>query len=153
VAPNASTSACNGSPGWPHQDLHGLEFRDKATSLLLRSRTPILGTRRGRLAGLPRPEITLPIELKRELFDMLSSDVARQLKRRKLSADDVLEDFEASRKRRRVTRRRRLTSSSPPSLVVVRHWHYPTHRQGRTSAGVQIAVGSNTFVSSCYCVA
>jgi hypothetical protein len=51
------------------------EFRDKATGL--RSRTPILVTRRGRLAGIffPRPEITLPIELKRELFDMLSSDV------------------------------------------------------------------------------
>ena len=56
------------------------EFRDKATGLV-RSRTPILVTRRGRLAGIffPRPEITLPIELKRELYDMLSSDVARQL--------------------------------------------------------------------------
>jgi hypothetical protein len=84
------------------------EFRDKATGLL-RSRTPILVTRRGRLAGIffPRPEITLPIELKRELYDMLSSDIARQLKRRKVSEDDVLEDFEASRKRRRATRRRR----------------------------------------------
>jgi hypothetical protein len=61
------------------------EFRDKATGLL-RSRTPILVTRRGRLAGIffPRPEITLPIELKRELYDMLSRDVARQLKRRKV---------------------------------------------------------------------
>lgn len=84
------------------------EFRDKATGLL-RSRTPILVTRRGRLAGIffPRPEITLPIELKRELYDMLTSDIARQLKRRKISEDDVLEDFQASRKRRRATRRRR----------------------------------------------
>jgi hypothetical protein len=84
------------------------EFRDKATGLL-RSRTPILVTRRGRLAGIffPRPEVTLPIELKRELCDMLSSDVARQLKRRKVLEDDVLRDFEASRKRRRATRRRR----------------------------------------------
>jgi hypothetical protein len=84
------------------------EFRDKATGLL-RSRTPILVTRRGRLAGIffPRPEITLPIELKRELYDMLSSDIARQLKRRKVSEDDVLGNFEASRKRRRATRRRR----------------------------------------------
>ena len=84
------------------------EFRDKATGLL-RSRTPILVTRRGRLAGIffPRPEITLPIELKRELYDMLSSDVARQLKRRKVSEEDVLEDFEASRTKRRATRRRR----------------------------------------------
>jgi hypothetical protein len=54
------------------------EFRDKATGLL-RSKTPILVTRRGRLAHIffPRPEITLPIELKRELYDMLSNDVAR----------------------------------------------------------------------------
>jgi hypothetical protein len=29
----------------------------------------------------PRPEITLPIELKRELYHILSSDIARQLKR------------------------------------------------------------------------
>jgi hypothetical protein len=38
---------------------------------------------------------------------MLSSDVARQLKRRTVPEDDVLEDFEASRKKRRLTRRRR----------------------------------------------
>jgi hypothetical protein len=84
------------------------EFRDKATGLL-RSRTPILVTRRGRLAGIfcPRPELTLPIELKRELFDMLSRDVARQLKRRRVSEDDVLKDFETSRKKRRAVRRRR----------------------------------------------
>ena len=84
------------------------EFRDRATGFL-RSRTPILITRRGRLAGIffPRPELTLPIELKRELYDMLSSDVARQLKRRNVSEEDVVKDFEASRKRRRATRRGR----------------------------------------------
>jgi hypothetical protein len=38
---------------------------------------------------------------------MLSSDVARQLKRRRVSEADVLEDFEASRKKRRAARRRR----------------------------------------------
>ena len=59
-------------------------------------------TRRGRLAGIffPRPEITLPIELKRDLYDMLSGDVARQLKRRKASEDYVQNDFEASRNSR-----------------------------------------------------
>ena len=84
------------------------EFRDQATGLL-RSRTPILVTRRGRLAGIffPRPEATLPVELKRELFAMLSADVARQLKRRKVSEEDVLDDFEASRKKHRAARRRR----------------------------------------------
>jgi len=84
------------------------EFRDKATGLL-RSKTPILVTRHGRLAGIffPRPELTLPIELKRELYAMLSSDVARQLKQRRISEDAVLRDFEASRRKSRAARRRR----------------------------------------------
>ena len=84
------------------------EFRAKAT-WLLRSKTPILVTRHGRPAGIffPRPEITLPIELKRELYGMLSSDIARQLKRRGVSEDAVLKDFAESRRRRRATRRRR----------------------------------------------
>jgi len=120
---NAFTSgAHDGTPGRAdgrgpyngHWSDHGMristvrEFRDNATGLL-RSRAPILVTRRGRLAGIffPRPELTLPIELKRELYDMLRSDVARQLKRRKISEADVLKDFEASRKKRRAARRRR----------------------------------------------
>jgi hypothetical protein len=84
------------------------EFRNKTTGLL-RSTTPILVTRRGRLVGIffPRPEITLPIELKRELYDMLSSDVAQQLKRRRVCEGGVLKDFEASRNQRRAARRRR----------------------------------------------
>jgi len=71
------------------------EFRDQATGLL-RSKTPILVTRHGRLAGIffPRPEVTLPIELKRELYDMLSRDIARELKKRRVSEDEILEDFE-----------------------------------------------------------
>jgi hypothetical protein len=85
------------------------EFRDKATGLL-RSRDPILVTRRGRLAGVffPQPEASLPIELKRELFATLSAEVARQFKRRKLTEKAVLEDFAQWRKERRgETRRRR----------------------------------------------
>ena len=84
------------------------EFRDQATGLL-RSKTPILVTRHGRLAGIffPRPEVTLPIELKRELYDMLSRDVARELKKRRVSEDEILEDFEASRRKPRAARRRR----------------------------------------------
>jgi predicted nucleic acid-binding protein len=44
------------------------EFRDNATGYL-RSKDPILVTRRGRLAGVffPRPEASLPVEFKREL--------------------------------------------------------------------------------------
>ena len=84
------------------------EFRDKATGLL-RSRDPILVTRRGRLAGVffPQPEASLPMEFKRELFATLSAEVARQIKRRRLSEDDVLADFATWRKERRATRRRR----------------------------------------------
>jgi len=84
------------------------EFRDQATGLL-RSKTPILVTRHGRLAGIffPRPEVTLPIELKRELYDMLSRDTARELKKRGVSEDEILEDFEASRRKPRAARRRR----------------------------------------------
>ena len=84
------------------------EFRDQATGLL-RSKTPILVTRRGRLAGIffPRPEISLPLELKRELYGMLSADVARDLKKRGVSEDDVLADFSATRRKRRAARRRR----------------------------------------------
>jgi hypothetical protein len=50
------------------------EFWDNATRLL-RSRSPILITRRGRLAGIffPRPEASLPLELKREGLTMTTS--------------------------------------------------------------------------------
>jgi hypothetical protein len=84
------------------------EFRDNASSLL-RSRTPILVTRRGRLAGIffPRPEASLPIELKRELFPALADDIARQLKKRRLGETDVLEDFANWRQDTRGNRRRR----------------------------------------------
>ena len=84
------------------------EFRDKATGLL-RSKDPILVTRRGRLAGVffPRPDATLPLELKSELFSILSAEVARQLRRRRITEKEVLEDFSAWRKSRRETRRRR----------------------------------------------
>lgn len=84
------------------------EFRDQATGLL-RSRTPILVTRRGRLAGIffPRPELTLPIELKRELYQTLSDDVAKQLKSRNIKEADVLSDFATWRKKGSAARRRR----------------------------------------------
>ena len=84
------------------------EFRDNATGLL-RSKDPILVTRRGRLAGVffPWPEATLPIELKRELFSILSDQVRRQIKKRRVSEEEILADFESWRKSRRETRRRR----------------------------------------------
>ncbi len=84
------------------------EFRDHATGLL-RSKDPILVTRRGRLAGVffPRPETTMPIELKRELFPVLSAEVRRQIGKRGLREEEILADFESWRKERRATGRRR----------------------------------------------
>ena len=84
------------------------EFRDRATALL-RSEDPVLVTRRGRVAGVffPWRDATLPVDLRRELFMMLSADIARQLKRKRITEKDVLEDFAKWRKARRETRRRR----------------------------------------------
>lgn len=84
------------------------QFRDNATGYL-RSKDPILVTRRGRLAGVffPRPEASLPIEFKRELFSALSSEIMRQLQKRGLKEEQIVADFQSWRKRKRETRRRR----------------------------------------------
>ena len=84
------------------------EFRDEATTLL-RSKDPILVTRRGRVAGVffPCPAESMPIELKRELFHVLSEAIARQLRKKGLSEEEILADFERWRKERRANRRRR----------------------------------------------
>jgi hypothetical protein len=84
------------------------EFRDGASSFL-RSKDPILVTRHGRLAGVffPRPEASLPIELKQELFPVLSSELARQLKRRGIKEEEIISDFRSWRKNKRETGRRR----------------------------------------------
>jgi hypothetical protein len=84
------------------------EFRDNAPGLL-RSKDPILVTRRGRLAGIffPWPEGTMPLELKREMFSVLSEQVRRQIADAGLSEDEVLDDFDSWRKSKRATRRRR----------------------------------------------
>jgi hypothetical protein len=84
------------------------EFRDRATTLI-RSEDPILLTRRGRVAGvfLPWREATLPLDLKRELFSMLTSEIARHLKKKRVTEKDVLQDFARWKKARRETGRRR----------------------------------------------
>jgi PHD/YefM family antitoxin component YafN of YafNO toxin-antitoxin module len=84
------------------------EFRDRATGLL-RSKDPILVTRRGKLAGvfLPLKDSSLPLDLRRELFSLLSSEIARQLRKAGASERAVLSDFTNWRKSRRETRRRR----------------------------------------------
>ena len=84
------------------------EFRDRATTLL-RSDDPILVTRRGRVAGvfLPWREATLPVDLKRELFSMVTAEIAHQLKRKRVTEKEILQDFTRWRKGRRETGRRR----------------------------------------------
>jgi hypothetical protein len=81
------------------------EFRDNASGML-RAKDPILVTRRGKLAGIffPRPESTLPVELKREMFGILSAEVGRHIRKAGLSEDEVLADFESWRKTRRKKR-------------------------------------------------
>ena len=68
------------------------EFRDNATSLL-RSRSPILITRRGRLAGIffPRPEASLPVELKKELTFPLQRGLKLKLSKKVVLRPGVFE--------------------------------------------------------------
>jgi hypothetical protein len=84
------------------------DFRDRATTLL-RSDDPILVTRRGKVAGvfLPWREATLPVDFRRELFSMLTTEIARQLKKKRVTERAVLLDFERWRKESRGPRRRR----------------------------------------------
>ncbi len=83
------------------------EFRDSA-SAMLRAKDPILVTRRGRLAGIffPRPETTLPVELKREMFGVLSAEVGRQIRKRGASEGEILADFAEWRKAKRQSARK-----------------------------------------------
>ena len=81
------------------------EFRDNASGML-RAKDPILVTRRGKLAGIffPRPESTLPIELKREMFGVLSDEIARQVRRRGLNEEQILAEFDSWREAKRGSR-------------------------------------------------
>ena len=55
----------------------------------------------------PLQKNSLRGELKRELFAMLTTEIARQIKRRGISEKEALADFEGWRKGRRETRRGR----------------------------------------------
>lgn len=84
------------------------DFRDRATTLF-RSDDPILVTRRGKVAGvfLPWREASLPVDFKRELFAMLTTEIGRQLKKKRATEKAVIQDFERWKKGRRETGRRR----------------------------------------------
>lgn len=78
------------------------EFRDKATQMF-RSEEPILVLRRGEIAGLyfPYPHKTLPVELKRRLFEEITRSLAERLAQAGVEEEAILEDFEAFQARRR----------------------------------------------------
>jgi hypothetical protein len=84
------------------------DFRDRATTLF-RSDDPVLVTRRGKVAGvfLPWRDATLPVDFKRELFAMLTTEIARQLKKKRVTEKAVLQDFDRWQKGRSETSRRR----------------------------------------------
>ena len=81
------------------------EVRDNAADLL-RSKDTVLVTRRGRLAGVyfPCPETNMPIELKRELFHVLSEQVRAEVSAAGFTEDEILADFESWRKKKRAAR-------------------------------------------------
>lgn len=78
------------------------EFRDRAT-YWLKSKEPIMVLRRGQLVGIffPSPAESLPLELKKEIFPVLSQQVRLSLEAQGVSEDEVLADFEAYRSARR----------------------------------------------------
>ncbi len=78
------------------------EFRDKATAML-RSREPVLVLRRGRVAGVFLPQLgeQLPLDLRRQVFQMLTADIARQLKKKGATEAEILAEFKQTRRARR----------------------------------------------------
>jgi hypothetical protein len=78
------------------------EFRDQATKLLKREE-PLIVTRHGKIVGffLPASDETLPLEIKRDLFHTLTDEMRAAMKKRHLTEDTILADFEKTRKARR----------------------------------------------------
>jgi hypothetical protein len=71
------------------------EFRDGAT-VLLKSKEPILITRRGRMAGIlfPSPGGTLSLDPNHHLFGNLSAEIARRLRKSGSSEEEIRSDFD-----------------------------------------------------------
>ena len=78
------------------------DFRDNAGDMLL-SKDPVLVTRQGHVVGVffPCPEMSLPLDLKRDLFSVVSAALKREMEARGISEDEIAEDFAAWRKTRR----------------------------------------------------
>lgn len=78
------------------------EFRDTATKAL-KSKEPLLIMRRGEVAGIffPTPLEAVPFEFKRDIFASLTESIKKDLAKKGLKEEEVLEDFEKFRKARR----------------------------------------------------
>ena len=80
------------------------EFQNDLAGLL-QSKDPVVVTRRGKLAGVyfpyPCPQESLPRGVKRELFAIISSDIAGQLRKNGVREQDILRDFQLWRANKR----------------------------------------------------
>lgn len=78
------------------------EFRDQATKFFKKTE-PVLVTRRGRIIGfyLPATGTSLPLEIKKGLFHVLTRAIQQMMKTRGVSEGSVLADFERTRTARR----------------------------------------------------
>jgi hypothetical protein len=78
------------------------EFRDRATKLL-KEEEPIIVTRHGKIVGffLPAAGDALPLEIKKDLFYTLTSEIRSTMKERGVTEEALLADFEKARKARR----------------------------------------------------
>ena len=78
------------------------QFRDRATSLF-KQEEPIIVTRRGKIVGFFLPAVgeALPLEIKKDLFTILTDEIRSAMKDHGLTEDTLLVDFEKARKARR----------------------------------------------------
>ncbi|MCK4392436.1 hypothetical protein KAX17_05980 [Candidatus Bipolaricaulota bacterium] len=79
------------------------EFRDQATKFL-RSRDPVLITRRGKPAGIYvslEKEEDLPVDFRKELMLALVTQVKKSLQEHGFTEQEILSDFETTRQAHR----------------------------------------------------
>jgi hypothetical protein len=82
----------------------GMQELAAKTARLFSSGEPVLVTRRGKLSGLYLPldePDRLPSDLRRELTSVLGKHLARTLRRKGITEQEIKEGFHAYRRRRR----------------------------------------------------
>lgn len=84
------------------------QFHDGVTHML-RSKEPLVVTKRGEVAGYYIPHRTpgLPPDIRWKIIDEVAERVRKQLKHQGLTEEEILKDFENWRKFYRTSRRRR----------------------------------------------